>query len=129
MAVINGKIKYSQSGYMWQYWEYEDQTFPPFLHNTLSSSSWHHIALTSDYISGYDDVVAKLYINGEYVDTVTLGQEGSTNGFGTKFIFGGNFNNGYLTLSALSMTIDNLRIYNTRVLSAQEIKNIYNYEK
>ena len=129
MAVINGKIKYSQSGYMWQYREYEDQVFPPFLHNTLSSSSWHHIALTSDFISGYDDVVAKLYINGEYVDTVTLGQEGSTNGFGTKFIFGGNFNNSYLTLSALSMTIDNLRIYNTRVLSAQEIRNIYNYEK
>ena len=129
MAVRSGKIKYSQSGYNWLYQMDNSNTFPPFLHSTLNSSSWYHIAMTSDIITSIASVVAKLYINGEYVDTVQLTHEGSTNGFGTKLIFGGKFQSGNISINALSMTIDNLRIYNTRVLSAQEIRNIYNYEK
>jgi hypothetical protein len=37
--------------------------------------------------------------------------------------------NSTTTLNALSMSIDNLRVYDTRVLSASEVKEIYEVEK
>ena len=42
-----------------------------------------------------------------------------------KFVFGGKLNNYF---NALNMTVDNLRIYNTRALSDAEVEQIYKYE-
>ena len=51
-------------------------------------------------------------------------------GYGVKFQLGGTMKrNSTTTLNALSMSIDNLRVYDTRVLSASEVKEIYEVEK
>lgn len=130
LAMKDGLLKYSQSGYNWLYQYDNESKFPSFAHGSIDDSKWTMVTLTSDYNSGYGTVIASLYINAQLNDTVSLTKEGSTNGFGTKLIFGGGFANAhYLTLSAVPMAIDNLRIYNSRVLTAKEIKQIYEYEK
>lgn len=130
MAMKDGLLKYSQSGYNWLYQYDNESKFPSFAHGAIDDSKWTMVTLTSDYNSGYGTVTASLYINGQLNDTVSLTKEGSTNGFGTKLICGGGFTDAhYLTLSAVPMAIDNLRIYNSRVLTAKEIKQIYEYEK
>lgn len=49
---------------------------------------------------------------------------------GVKFQLGGTMKrNSTTTLNALSMSIDNLRVYDTRILSASEVKEIYEAEK
>lgn len=57
-------------------------------------------------------------------------QDNRTIDGGTKFVFGGAFSNNSPKqyFSPIPMTIDNLRVY-TRVLSATEIQNLYDYEK
>lgn len=46
-------------------------------------------------------------------------------GRGTKFLFGGP----YAKAAGATMTVDNLRIYNTRALSDKEVRQIYEYER
>lgn len=73
-----------------------------------------------------------LYIDGEFVDKITLSSQGyHTVNYGTKFVFGGSLSRSGFTpsLNWTSMSIDNLRIYNSRVLTAEEVKQIYEYEK
>ena len=132
LALTNGQLKYIQSGWsLWNDWNDEEET-PLFIHSTLSSE-WHHITITSNYVSMNKTEVC-LYIDGEYIDRTTLQNQGgssSGHGVGTKFVFGGPLSrSGYnLSLNWISMSIDNLRIYNTRVLTSEEVKQIYEYEK
>ena len=91
-----------------------------FAHESLDYSSWSMITITSSK-SGYDHEL-KLYVNGEYVDLCTLSANTSEM---EKFIFGGKISNWQTS----NMIIDNLRIYDTRALKAQEVERIYNYEK
>ncbi|MGG6495541.1 UNVERIFIED_CONTAM: LamG domain-containing protein, partial [Bacteroidetes bacterium 56_B9] len=91
--------------------------------------------LTSDYPKISDaSITSKLYIDGEYVGIATeycnpYSQGNSSQadyGYGVKFQLGGTMKrNSTTTLNALSMSIDNLRVYDTRVLSASEVKEIY----
>mgnify|MGYP000278486207 FL=1 len=126
----DGKLSYMQDGYNLLYKDgklYE--LTPPFTHETLSG--WHMITLTSTQPYKGADVTAKLYIDGEFVDLVSLQvQDNRTIDGGTKFVFGGAFSNNLPKqyFSPIPMTIDNLRVY-TRVLSATEIQNLYDYEK
>ena len=46
---------------------------------------------------------------------------------GIKFIMGGSLDRP--DLPATSLTIDNFRVYKSRVLSDDEVRQIYNYEK
>lgn len=127
MAMKEGLLKYSQSGYYWLYKYNNESFFPSFAHETIESSKWTLVTLTSDYNAGYGKITSSLYVNGQLNDTVTLDWEGSTNGFGTKLIIGGGFTNSLLTLPAVAMSIDALRIYK-RVLTASEVKQIYDYD-
>ena len=127
LAVTNGRLRYIQSGfYLWRAWNDEEDA-PLFTHSSLSSD-WHHIVITSTY-SGYSTTDVCLYLNGEYVDKVST--DGDDRGTGIKFVFGGPLTrSGYsFSLNWIAMTIDNLRIYNSRVLTAEEVKQIYEYEK
>lgn len=130
MIMRDGKLSYMQDGYNLLYKDgklYE--LTPPFTHETLSG--WHMITLTSTQPYKGADVTAKLYIDGEFVDLVSLQvQDNRTIDGGTKFVFGGAFSNNLPKqyFSPIPMTIDNLRVY-TRVLSATEIQNLYDYEK
>ncbi len=104
------------------YWQYNVQLFT---HPAITSSQWNMITLTFVPSDGStsSNVTAKLYINGDLVDVVNTRVYGVNKG--TKFVFGGKFEN----TTPPSMTIDNLRVYNSRALSDAEIKQIYNYEK
>ena len=71
----------------------------------------------------------QVYINGEFVDVINEENAAwSTVGYGSKFIFGGKMNYYNVSLSSPNMTVDNLRIYNSRVLSNSEIEQIYKFE-
>jgi hypothetical protein len=74
------------------------------------------------YIS---DIVC-LYVNGNLIDRQSIaGRDYNYVGKGTKFIFGGS----YEKADGAMMTVDNLRIYKTRALSDDEVRQIYEYER
>ena len=92
-----------------------------FVHEAIDYSTWNMITITSKCTDNYTHEF-KLYINGEMVDLCS--RERNTSEY-KKFIFGGIINN----WSTSNMIVDNLRIYDTRALNAQEVERIYNYEK
>ncbi len=108
-----------------------------FVHPTLTDGKWHHIALTSDFNdTTYSTVTTTLYVDGQAVDVVTedanvfgeaAGSGQASYGTGIKFIMGGSVKlSSSRTLTGTNMSVDNLRVYDTRKLSAEEIKSIYN---
>ena len=131
LAVRDGQLTYLQSGYnLWWRWTYDDYVIP-FTHSSLSSG-WHHVTITSKYTSGNSKTEMCLYIDGEFIDTITLSDQGyDIVNYGTKFVLGGPLSRSdkNVSLNWISMSIDNLRIYNSRVLTAEEVKQIYEYEK
>lgn len=125
----NGYILTMQNGILtfWsgRYWYYKSYNeVKPFTHPTIDASQWNMIALTFSPRSNYSrEVLAKLYINGDFIDVVAITLDCVN--YGTKFVFGGKFED----TTPPSMTIDNLRVYNSRAISDAEVKQIYNYEK
>ena len=95
---------------------YYFNNFPTFITPNLNDNQWHHIAITCDYIGGK----AKLYVDGTSIDVIS--RTVSTD-IGNKFILGGACETP--ELEAASFTIDNLRIYDTRLLSDEEIQALY----
>lgn len=93
-----------------------------FAHEALNYSAWSMITLTSTCSNGRNHEL-KLYINGEHVDLCSLEHDTEEC---EKFIFGGKYYDNWQTSN---MIIDNLRIYDTRALNAQEVERIYKYEK
>ena len=84
---------------------------------------WVHVAISCSPNEENNGYILSLYINGELTDAIS----GWVKPFdhGTKYIFGGPYTDD--NESAVSMNIDNLRIY-TRSLSAEEVKLIYQAE-
>ena len=107
-----------------------------FMHPTLTDGKWHHIALTSDFNrTTYATITTTLYVDGQAVDVITEyanpfseAEVGSNSyGSGTKFIMGGDVQLSHSTkLNGTNMSVDNFRVYDTRRLTADEIKSIYN---
>ncbi|MDE6638393.1 MAG: hypothetical protein K2K32_09205, partial [Muribaculaceae bacterium] len=98
-----------------------------FTHKVIDDGDWHHIALVSDFNSiNSGNVTTSLYVDGVLMDTQletysTYDEQSTTDrhfGTGTKFLMGGD--------NVPNMRIANLRAYNLRKLSADQIKNIYN---
>lgn len=117
---------------------YNYSTTGSFMHPTLNDGQWHHIALTSDFHkTTYSTITTNLYVDGQAVDVITEGAniftEGETSdnsyGSGTKFVMGGEIDLYNQTLNGTNMSVDNFRVYDTRKLSAKEIKQIYEAEK
>lgn len=102
--------------------DYGRWTGNTFAHESLEYSAWSMITLTSTCSNGSRHEL-KLYINGEHVDLCTLTDATAEC---EKFVFGGKYYDDWQTSN---MIIDNLRIYDTRALNAQEVERIYNYEK
>ena len=106
-----------------------------FMHPTLTDGKWHHVALTSDFNkTTYATITTNLYVDGQLVDVVTedanpfseAETSGNSYGSGTKFIMGGSVKlSNSNTLNGTNMAVDNFRVYDTRHLSASEIKSIY----
>lgn len=102
-----------------------------FTHKTIDDNQWHHIALVSDYNKiKYATATSYLYIDGKLMDTITedinpFSEGESSNahyGTGSKFILGGE-------KTPNNMQIANLRVYDSRQLSASEINEIYNAQQ
>ena len=93
-----------------------------FAHEAIDYSSFTMVTLTSSY-GEYGAHELKLYLNGELVDLCSLKSYPEEY---EKFIFGGKLGEAWHTSN---MIVDNLRIYDTRALNAQEVERIYNYEK
>jgi len=119
----DGHLKYVVSRYNNHY--QFDKT-GNFTHKSIEDGKWHHIALVSDYNKlNYSAVTTLLYIDGRIMDTVTEDinyfSEAEPNhahyGTGTKFIMGGP--------KTPAMQIANLRVYDAKQLSADEIKTIF----
>ena len=132
LSVDNGKLKFVCTQYNIGY---QYANINAFAHNSLSG--WHMITLVSDFNNG--NIITKLYIDGNYTDLITEGDNPfgeSEGGSGQKnyrnchkFIMGGNLNSSNIKLNASTLFIDNLRIYKYRLLSEDEVKTIYNKEK
>ena len=107
---------------------YNYGSMPKFAHPSVDASEWTMVTLSSA-AEGYGNTNVRLYLNGEFVDTykeTNVAYE--TAGRGTKFIFGGKMDYTSIFLNSSNMTVDNLRIYNTRALSDAEVEQIYKYE-
>ena len=127
LSVVNGALKFvvdaEKNGYKYS-------NIESFIHPTLTDGSWHHIAIVSDYsITNSGDVTATLYVDGMEVNTITQDYNGYYGGYGTgtNFVMGGTLkllNN--LSIDGANITVDNFRVYDTRKLTASEIKEIYN---
>lgn len=106
-----------------------------FMHPTLTDGKWHHIALTSDFNkTAYATITTTLYVDGQAVDVITEyanpfseAEVGNNSyGSGVKFVMGGNIKlSNSNTLNGTNMTIDNFRVYDTRRLTGEEVKSIY----
>ena len=100
-----------------------------FAHPSVDTSEWTMVTLSSAAAGYGGNTNVRLYLNGEFVDTY---QESNvfyeTAGRGTKFVFGGKMDYRIISLNSSNMTVDNLRIYNTRALSDAEVEQIYKYE-
>jgi hypothetical protein len=99
-----------------------------YSHGNITDNQWHMITLTSKYT--FSNITTKLYLDGEYTDVVT--ESSGSPGKCIKFVMGGGLHvSTYLsqyTIPGISMNIDNLRVYDTRELSANEIRQIYRAE-
>ena len=124
----DGFLSYTTTGYTLAYrFDYIQK----FSHSTINSNEWTMITLTSTISSGLGSSTVKLYLNGELVDVIneTDNVSYSTVHYGTKFIFSGKMEYYNVNMNSSNMTIDNLRVYNSRALSDSEVERIYNFEK
>lgn len=127
LTMSDGALKFVREGY--KNW-IDMESVPSFAHPTFDSG-WHMITLVSDFGEvAYVTSRTKLYIDGEYCDVVTEERGESDYGKGIKFVFGGSYQPSKSDqFNGISATIDNLRVYNTRCLSDDEVRQVYNYEK
>lgn len=102
----------------------------PYSHAAIPSSEWVMVTLTSVATNATlygSRTKTKLYINGDFVDVVEQPYIAYAVNEGLKFVLGGSYK--YASnINAINMTVDNLRIYNTRALSDAEVEQIYKYE-
>ncbi len=101
-----------------------------FSHPDLNDDKWHHIVITMDYSkTAYSKATTKLYVDGNLVDVISEETNASdTFGHGLKFVMGGSlsFASNSEPVKGTNMAVDNFRVYDTRQLTAQEVKDIYN---
>lgn len=130
-TMSQGSLKFVTTRY---YNEYQYSNKPTFTHPTITDGKWHHIALVSDFnVTEKSKTTTLLYVDGVFADTVTEDvnpfEEGTPSqasyGTGIKFIMGGDVTIERKTINGTNMSVDNFRVYNTRCLSANEIKQIY----
>lgn len=133
LSMSKGALKFLVTRYnnMYQY-----NALPSFVHPTLTDGEWHHIALVSDFeVTTFSTITTTLYVDGmevytltEYANHFSEMEVGSASyGTGTSFTMGGSLKlNNSTTLTGTNMSVDNFRVYDTRRLSASEIKEIYN---
>lgn len=133
LSMDGGQLKFLVTRYNNGY-QYDNKG--SFVHPALTDGKWHHIVLTSDFNkTTYSTITTKLYVDGQEVDVITedanVFTEAQTHsysyGSGVKFVMGGDVQLSHSKkLNGTNMSVDNFRVYDTRRLTADEIKSIYN---
>jgi hypothetical protein len=118
LIVTNGKLAFVVSPY---------STITAYSHGNIADNQWHLVTLTSTCDNGlFYYTSTKLYLDGEYMDIVMeTTYLNDYYGYGIRFVMGGGIGTG---IPGISMNIDNLRVYNTRELSVDEVRQIYRAE-
>lgn len=122
-----GHLKYvmSRNRQGESYYDFKDTG--NFTHKAIDDGEWHHIAIVSDFNSiNKNSITTSLYIDGVLMDTLTESYDASNEtsqsyrhfGVGKKFTVGGS--------NTPNMKIAHLRVYDTRKLTEQQVKNIFN---
>lgn len=129
LSIDGGSLKFICSRYnnIYQY----DKAETKFTHGSIAGDNWHHIVLVSDY--GTTQIyrwTTTLYIDGKKTDVITQDSDNSNTGdsnMPNAFVIGGSAKMGSTnTLITSNFTIDNLRMYDSRLLTAEEVKEIFN---
>ncbi len=127
LTMIDGQLKFVVTRQNNGNYNYNAQAF---VHPTLTDGKWHHIVILSDFCISQSSVITNtLYVDGQKVNSVTESTFAwaSSYGSGTNFTMGGKYEFGHNhSFTATNMSVDNFRVYDTRRLSASEIKEIYN---
>lgn len=129
LSMKDGLLRFICSRYN-NMFKYEDDA-TKFAHSNILDDEWHNIAITSEYKHTWtlDTWTTVLYIDGKRTSTITedVTDSGSQVTYPTTFVVGGqvSFGSNY-TLSTSNFLIENLRVYDSRILTAEEIKDIYN---
>ena len=125
LSIINGSLSFKASKYN-NYHQFENQNYI-FSHPGISDGKWHHIAITANYgsVKQYSWTTT-LYIDGKKVGVVTenLGSVLSESETTNTFVIGGTGNFG-TRVNACDYTCDNFRVYDTRELTAAQVKEIF----
>ncbi|MDE6113699.1 MAG: carboxypeptidase regulatory-like domain-containing protein [Muribaculum sp.] len=128
LSMDNGNLKFICSVSANKY-DYDNHRFT---HTKINDGQWHHYTITSDYGSTtYNTWTSILYIDGKKVSTLTekLTSNLGESDYPNEFVIGGVCDNYTHKLTCSNFSMDNLRIYDTRVLTAQEIKEIFNAQQ
>lgn len=101
-----------------------------FVHSSILGEEWHHIVIVSEYSHTYtrDTWDSVLYIDGKRASTISenVTDRGNEVSYPNSFVIGGKANYYNYTLTTSNFTIDNFRLYDTRAITAEEVKEIYN---
>lgn len=126
LSMYNGDLKFICSSYYngsLSYYKDEDLTFS---HSSISTDDWHHIAIVSDFGSTQSHYwTSTLYIDGKRCGSISEYSSTSETQYPNAFLIGGKVNFYNYSLVCPNFTMDDLRIYDSRILSADEIKEIF----
>lgn len=115
LGVVDGRLRFARTEYNCQYLFNMTQSF---VNGTLNG--WHHIAIVAS------NSRKMLYIDGILCDQLTENINNEFNN-GIRFTLGGSLETPYL--NAATLILDNLRIYKYRAITADDVKQIYEFEK
>lgn len=122
-SMMSGKLYFGLT-------DYYESSGVSLTHTNISNANWHHVVLNLDYgISSRNTMTITLYVDGMLMGTTTINSmyyDDDYMGTGIMFTIGGSCSYYGGNLNATNMTIDNFRVYDTRRLTAQEVKEIYN---
>ncbi len=124
LSMVNGSLRFICTSYANNY--KEDSADFLFSHININDQNWHHIAIVSDHGTTTSSTwTSTLYVDGKRCSTISenAGQELQ---YPNGFVIGGRASLYYYDLVCSSFTMDDFRFYDSRQLSASEIKEIYN---
>lgn len=125
LSMNNGYLRF-RIGANNNLWNYQEQE-TTFSHSNISDSEWHHIAIVTDYGSTTANRwTSILYIDGKKYGTITEDTSSTQIDYINAFVIGGKASFKSYSLTTPNFSMDNLRIYDNRLLTAAEVKEIFN---
>lgn len=130
LDVNNGALSFIVADYNNK--DHRNEDIFKFTHPTINDDKWHHIVITSNFDSTSKFTwVSTLYLDGKKTGVINenLGSSSGQYDKPNSFVIGGSAKFGsmynFTSVSGCAFTVDNFRIYDTRELTASEIKEIF----